>query len=162
MRRLLAGLALLLLAGCQRAPRPLVAGVDSCDFCRMTLSDTRFGGEIQSKTGKIHAFDAIECLSSFHLAATDRDDVRGAWVSDFESGRLVPVDSAVFLRGGKVNSPMGRSLVAFAPEHANELERRYGGQRLTWNDVRELLRTNRLERGATPDTGASHLHPSQP
>ena len=126
----------------------------------MTVSDTRFGGEIQSKTGKIHAFDAIECLASFHLAATDRDDVRGAWVSDFESGRLVPVDSAVFLRDARMNSPMGRSLVAFAPEHASGLEQRYGGQRLTWSDVRELLRTHRMERGVAPDT--SHSHGSQP
>ena len=158
MRQLSLGLALLLAMGCQRAPRPLVAGVDSCDFCRMTVSDTRFGGEIQSKTGKIHAFDAIECLASFHLAAVDRDDVRGAWVSDFETGRLVPVDSAVFLRDDRVNSPMGRSLVAFAPEHASGLQHRYDGRQLSWSEVRELLRTNRMERGATPDTGVSHLH----
>ena len=161
MRGLWLGLALLLTTSCQRAPRPLVAGVDSCDFCRMTVSDTRFGGEIQSKTGKIHAFDAIECLASFHLDATEQDDVRGAWVSDFESGRLVPVDSAVFLREGRVNSPMGRALVAFGPEHNAGLEDRYGGHVLSWNEVRELLRTNRMERGATPDTGESHAHGSR-
>lgn len=128
----------------------------------MTVSDTRFGGEIQSKTGKIHAFDAIECLASFHLAAAERGDVRGAWVSDFETGRLVPVDSATYLRNGRVNSPMGRSLVAFAPEHASGVQQRYDGQLLNWNEVRELLRTNQMEPGAAPDTGASHLHGSQP
>ena len=116
----------------------------------MTVSDTRFGGEIQSRTGKIHAFDAVECLASFHIAATDRDDVRAAWVSDFESGRLVPVDSAVFLRDGRVNSPMGRSLVAFGPEHRTGIEARYGGHELSWNEVRELLRTQGLQPGATP------------
>jgi len=162
MRQLSLGLALLLAMGCQRAPRPLVAGVDSCDFCRMTVSDTRFGGEIQSKTGKIHAFDAIECLASFHLAAVARDDVRGAWVSDFETGRLVPVDSAVFLRDGRVNSPMGRALVAFGPEHADGLEQRFGGRRMSWSEVRDLLRENSMQPGATPDTGASRLHGSQP
>ena len=156
MRHLSLGLALLFAMGCQRVPRPLVAGVDTCDFCRMTVSDTRFGGEIQSKTGKIHAFDAIECLASFHLAATDRDDVRGAWVSDFESGRLVPVDSAVFLRDGRVNSPMGRSLVAFAPENKSGLEGRYGGVTLAWNDVRESLRSRGLTPGASRDTTHSH------
>jgi copper chaperone NosL len=162
MRRLSLALALLLAMGCQRVPRPLVAGVDTCDFCRMTVSDTRFGGEIQSRTGKIHAFDAIECLASFHLAASERDDVRGAWVSDFEGSRLVPVDSAVFLRGGRVNSPMGRSLVAFAPEHSRGLEQRYDGQLLSWTEVRELLRTNRMEPGATPDTGGAHVHRTLP
>ena len=149
--------------GCQRAPRPLVAGVDACDFCRMTVSDTRFGGEIQSRTGKIHTFDAVECLASFHLAATDRDDVRGAWVSDFEDGRLVPVDSAVFLRDARVSSPMGRSLVAFAPEHRAGLEERYGGHAMTWSEVRESLRTKGLEPGATPrDTSHAHTHGATP
>jgi len=162
MRRLLLGLSLLFVTGCQRAPRPLVAGVDSCEFCRMTVSDTRFGGEIMSKAGKIHAFDAIECLASFHLAATDRDDVRGAWVSDFESSRLVPVDSAVFMRDGRVNSPMGRALVAFAPENADGLIARYGGKRMTWNEVRDNLRSNSLRPGATPDTSGSRMRRSLP
>jgi copper chaperone NosL len=159
--RTFAALSLLVAMGCQRAPRPLVAGVDACDFCRMTVSDTRFGGEIQSRTGKIHTFDAVECLASFHLAATDRDDVRGAWVSDFESGRLVPVDSAVFLRDGNVSSPMGRRLVAFAPEQRAGIEARYGGHVLTWTEVRESLRSRRLEPGATPnDTAPVHSHGS--
>jgi copper chaperone NosL len=159
MRRLSLTLLLLAaLAACERAPRELVVGVDACDYCRMTVSDIRFGGEIQSRTGKIHTFDAIECLASFHLTAGD--DARKAWVSDFEGGRLVPVDSATFLRDGRVNSPMGRALVAFAPEHAAGLEDRYGGQRLNWNEVRDLMRTSRMEPGATPDTGASHLHES--
>jgi copper chaperone NosL len=159
MRNTSLGLAVLLLASCQRAPRPLVAGVDACDYCRMTVSDTRFGGEIQSRTGKISTFDAVECLASFHIAATDRDDVRAAWVSDFESGRLVPVDSAVFLRDGRVNSPMGRSLVAFGPEHATGLEERYGGRTLTWNEILELLRAQGLQPGATSrDTASSHSH----
>ena len=149
--------------GCQRAPRPLVAGVDACDFCRMTVTDTRFGGEIQSRTGKIHTFDAVECLASFHLAATDRDDVRGAWVSDFEDSRLVPVDSAVFLRDAGISSPMGRSLVAFAPEHRAGLEERYGGHAMTWSEILELLRARGLEPGATPrDTSHAHAHGATP
>jgi copper chaperone NosL len=161
MRGFRLGLCLLVMMGCQRVPRPLVAGVDACDFCRMTVSDTRFGGEIQSKAGKVHVFDAVECLASFHLAAADRDDVRGAWVSDFESGRLVPVDSAIFLRDGRVNSPMGRALVAFGPEHQPGLEERYGGRRLTWAEVRDSMRANQVQPGVPPDTGRSHAHRSE-
>ena len=142
----------LLVTACERAPRPLVAGVDACDFCRMTVSDTRFGGEIQSRTGRLHTFDAVECLASFHLDAADRGEVKAAWVSDFETGRLVPVDSAVFLQDSRLKSPMGRNLVAFAPEHAFRLTSSYGGRAITWDDVRVLLRRRSLEPGASPDT----------
>lgn len=150
MRRALDLLIVLALAAaCEPGPRPLVAGVDTCDFCRMTVSDTRFGGEILSAGGRIRTFDAVECLASFHLDATARDDVRGAWVADFETTRLVPVDSAVFVSGGSIASPMGRSLVAFAPEHARAAAG-YGGRVLTWTDVLAAMREDRLTPGVHP------------
>jgi len=160
--RFAGALAALALAGCESAPRPLVAGTDACDFCRMTVSDIRFGAELQSGTGKLHTFDAIECLASFYLDAAGRDDVRGAWVTDFEGQRLVPADSALFLEGGSLKSPMGRSIVAFAPGTSpDELERRYGGRALTWSGVLDRLRSERLTPGAGRsgrDSGTAHDH----
>lgn len=152
IRLVLLGVATM--TACQRTPRPLVAGADACDFCRMTVSDTRYGGEIESRTGRLHTFDAVECLASFHLDAAERGDVKRAWVSDFETGRLVPVDSAVFLRDGRLKSPMGRGLVAFAPEHASRLTSLYGGEKIGWQDVREMLRRRGLTPGAAGDTVA--------
>ncbi len=147
-------LVMLTLPGCQQAPRPLQAGVDACEFCRMTVSDLRFGGEIQSGTGRLHTFDSIECLASYYVDAESRGDVKAAWVSDFESHRLVPVDSAIFLQDGRVNSPMGRNLAAFAPG-ARDVEQRFGGRLTRWQDILASLRERGLERGAqVPDTAA--------
>lgn len=142
-------LALVLVSslGCQRVPRPLEAGVDACEFCRMTISDVRFGGEIQSRAGRLHAFDSAECLASYYLDAESRNDVRAAWVSDFDSGRLVPVDSAVFLEDSRISSPMGRRLVAFAPG-AVDIEQRLGGRIRTWSDVLTSFRGHGLQPGA--------------
>lgn len=165
-RRLTGMLAALVIAGCTKAPRPLVAGTDTCDFCRMTISDIRFGAELQSRTGKIHTFDAIECLASFYLDATDRDDVLGAWVTDFDGGRMVPVDSAYFLEGGRIRSPMGRSLVAFAATaDPDALVREHGGTVLRWRDVVERLRAERLAPGASrpaADTATEPWHVHHP
>jgi copper chaperone NosL len=154
MRRLtstpaLALIALLATTACQRGPRPLVAGTDACDFCRMTISDVRFGAELMSRTGRVHTFDAIECLASFYLDAEARDDVRSVWVADFESGRLVTADSAVFLQGGSLRSPMGRSLVAFAAgSDTQALVRQFGGSILSWSSLLAQLRQERLGPGA--------------
>lgn len=149
----------LALAACQRAPRPLIAGTDACDFCRMTVSDTRFGGEIESKTGRIHTFDSLECLASFYVDANSGGDVRHAWVTDFESGRFLVADSAVFIVDGRVNSPMGRSLIAMASNTPDASRRAYGGRVLQWAELLELMRTKSMQPGATPDTGSSGTVP---
>ena len=149
-------LALALLLGCQRGPRPLAAGTDACEFCRMTVSDVRFGAEIVSNTGRVHTFDAIECLASFYLDAAARDDVRGVYVTDFESGRLLAADSALLLRGGSLRSPMGRSLAAFAPAVGEgALVQRYGGSVLRWSQVLEQTRNQQIRAGAE---GHTHAH----
>lgn len=153
----LAALALgLAFAACQRGPRPLMAGTDACEFCRMTVSDVRFGAELVSRTGRVHTFDAVECLASFYLDAEARDDVRGVFVSDFESGRLLPADSALFLRGGSLRSPMGRSLAAFAPDIGGAaIVRRYGGTVIRWADVLQEMKNEQLRPGAD---GPRHDH----
>ena len=145
----------LALVACQRAPRPLIAGTDACDYCRMTVSDTRFGGEIQSKTGRIHTFDSLECLASYYVDASARGDVRGAWVTDFSSGRFLPADSAAYIVDGRVSSPMGRSLVALAPDTPDEARTTYGGRVISWAELLELMRTKSMQPGATVDTAGT-------
>ena len=149
--------ALLTLAAvaCQRAPRPLIAGTDACDFCRMTVSDTRFGGEIESKTGRIHTFDSLECLASFYVDASARGDARGVWVTDFASGNYLSADSAMYIVDGRVGSPMGRSLIALAPDTPGEARATYGGRVIAWADLLDLMRTKSMQPGATTDTAAT-------
>jgi len=156
-------LSLVVALACQRAPRPLVAGTDACEYCRMTVSDVRFGGEIESRTGRIHTFDAVECLASFYLDASERGDVRSAWATDFESGRFVPVDSAIFIYEGRVSSPMGRSLVALAPDTPDDTRRGYGGRQLAWPEILDMFRVRGMEPGAkSRDTASARPHRGSP
>lgn len=155
-RRVVA-LLLVTLSACQTRPRPLVAGTDACDYCRMSVSDVRFGGELQLRSGRIYTFDAIECLASFYLA-NERNDVRGVWVADYATSTLVPVDSAVFLRASGIQSPMGRSLVAFEQEASNNtLVAQYGGRAMRWPEVVELMRAERF----VPRADSAQRHDDQ-
>jgi nitrous oxidase accessory protein len=134
----------LTLQACSGAPRPLVQGRDACDYCRMSVSDVRFGGELQVKNGRIYTFDSIECLASFYLDAADRGDVRAVWVANYSTSTLIAVDSALFVQAARVQSPMGRSLIALAAAASTTQLAQYGGRTMTWLDVVEFVRSQQV------------------
>lgn len=142
----------LALAACQPSggPRPLIVGEDSCDFCRMAISDTRYGGEVRTRTGRLVTFDAVECLAGYVAAAGDTARLAGIWVADFNGGGMVPAAEARYLMGGSLHSPMGRQITSFAGSASpSELLRAYGGEVLTWEQVRA--------RASSPPQGAESM-----
>ncbi len=62
-------LAILLMGGlissCNTGPEPFKFGKDNCHFCKMTISDARFGAEIVTTKGKIYKFDDVKCMQGF-------------------------------------------------------------------------------------------------
>lgn len=152
--------ALTTVAACQRGsgPRPLVVGEDSCDFCRMSISDTRYGGEVRTTTGRIVTFDAVECLASYIAAAGDSARFDGIWVADFNGGGMVPAEGARFVSGGTLHSPMGRQITSFAASATPaDLVAQYGGEVLTWQQL--LAAAPAPPQGASvPGDSASHHH----
>jgi copper chaperone NosL len=131
--------AVLATAACAPAqPRALVAGEDSCAYCRMVITDLRFGAQAVTSTGKVQTFDSIECLAGYAASLGVDTATVGLYVSDFERpGSFVPADQAVYVAGGSLSSPMGRQLAAFAAgSDAGALRRAYGGDVLDWTEVR--------------------------
>jgi copper chaperone NosL len=156
-------LALVAALGCAggSGPRPIVLGEDSCAFCRMAITDARYGGELRTSTGRVHTFDAVECLAGFVAAAGDSARFDGVWVSDFEGGPMLDAQAAVYLQGGSLHSPMGRQLTAFAPTRdTRELVERFGGTVLRWHDV--VAQAATMPHGSTlnivDSAAGSHLH----
>lgn len=131
-----------LLSGCAADSVPIRYGKDTCAHCRMAIADTRFGAELVNAKGKAYTFDAVECLAGY----LDRHPANGQsvmWVTDYEHPpRFVRARAAVFVHSPRLRSPMGANLAAFGPAADRvELVRRYGGQVLTWSEVRRLVRS---------------------
>jgi len=157
-RRSVAALArlaapLLLLACMAAGPRPIAYGEESCGYCRMTITDRRFGAEARTETGKVHTFDSIECLAAY-AAAADTARLRGVWVTDYNRpGTLVPADSATFWQVDGGISPMGRGLVATtagrAPDGVTD-----PGTPLDWAAVRAIVARDALR----PGSAEPHAH----
>ena len=134
---------LALTAGCGRSGPPPIAydGSVSCEYCRMTVTDPRYGAELITEKGKVLAFDSIECLASYYAQAAGRGAAPRAWVSDFQHpGTLIPADSARYLRGGP-SSPMALNVLAVSPAASTDDLRRQlgGGDVMTWSAVLELV-----------------------
>jgi copper chaperone NosL len=135
--RIALGLALAAVAACgPRGPEPIVLHEDACAYCRMTIADSRFGGEAITRTGRIVKFDSVECLAAW-VRAAQPGTVRSVFVIDLQHpGTFVRADAAGFLEGAMIASPMGRALVAFATPGAAEAQRAVlGGRVRTWAEV---------------------------
>jgi copper chaperone NosL len=153
-RMLVPALALSLgfVAGCAAKERSLVVGDDSCEQCRMAVSDTRYGGQIITTRGRLRTFDSAECLAGYVAATGDSLQRARIFVADYETSAMVPAATAHFLRGGRLRSPMGRALTAFAADRdGGALVKEYGGVLLTWE---QLLRDAAAMQGSWPNASS--------
>ena len=107
---------------------------DSCTFCRMTISDRRFGAIARTAGGRLERFDSIECLARW--AANPAKQATAFWLVDAASpGAVVALEEAEIRR--TIRSPMGargRGFVALrrgAPADAGM------GEVVDWATVRK-------------------------
>jgi copper chaperone NosL len=56
---------MIMLIACNPERKPIQYGEDKCAFCRMSIVDQRFGGEIVTQKGKVYMFDAVECMVNY-------------------------------------------------------------------------------------------------
>lgn len=122
-------------------PRPLMAGVDTCADCLMVLDAGGHGAEIVARTGKVYAFDSVECMVNHLSTEMSEADVASAWVTDFsEPERLVPADRAFYLVSLTLSSPMGLGVTAFGrAEDRDGAVHAFGGDPADWSEVRALV-----------------------
>lgn len=108
-----------LLAGCApTGPRAVAFGREACAFCRMTVDDPRHAAQLATRTGKVHAFDSLECCARW-IAEHGEAEVRTVWVSDVRSPsaaghRQLAATAARFWRTAAFATPMGGGMVATA------------------------------------------------
>lgn len=125
------------LSNCNSGPQPIKAGIEACDFCKMTISQQNFGGEILTKKGKVYKFDDLHCLSAFRHEKMDSNDIKSVYFINF----LAPHN---FLEAGKVyllnssdlHSPMGGNTAAFdSKEKLAATQQKVDGNEITMQQL---------------------------
>jgi copper chaperone NosL len=100
---------------CSTKPEAFQIGKDACYFCKMNISDTRFGGELITKKGKVYKFDDLHCLTSFlQMGAVQENEISNIYTIDYNKpNTFLNVHDASFVVGPEVKSPMGSNAAGF-------------------------------------------------
>ena len=109
-----------LLISCNTQPEPFQVGKDVCYFCKMGITDTRFGGEVITKKGIIRKFDDLHCMISFLKGGgEDEKNISQKVTVNFEKPTgFTDVASAIFVISPDLKSPMGSNAAGFANKEA--------------------------------------------
>ena len=136
-------LLLFLLPYCGGKPEPINYGHDECEFCRMQISDNRYGAELVTDKGKAYKFDAIECMIEYAMVKNFIGDANQKFlVTDFATpGSFIDAVNAFYVQNDNFRSPMGLNVVAFESEVSRQkFVAESGGSLLNWVDVIELVK----------------------
>lgn len=98
--------------GCTPHDPSIAFDLDTCEFCRMTISDRRYGAAARTTGGRVVRFDSIECLARWVNSSADAPSK--IWVVDaMAPGTMVALEAAVIRR--TAGSPMAARSASGAP-----------------------------------------------
>ncbi len=133
---LMAGMFLL---ACQPTLQDIDYGRDQCAYCKMIISDPRFGAEAVTDKGKVYKFDALECLIP-ELNQKEDYQILAAVVCD-EPRVLHDVSELSYLISAELPSPMGANLTSYSSaQKAQEMQQIHGGTIYSWDELVEKVR----------------------
>jgi copper chaperone NosL len=134
---------LLIISGCKSGPEPINYGQDECDFCRMQITDNRYGSEIVTDKGKVFKFDEAGCMIEYAMVNNFIGDANQKFlVTDFATPQtFIDAKDAFFVQNDNFRSPMGSNVMAFDSEISRQkFAAENGGNLLNWVDVIELIK----------------------
>ncbi|MFI5151853.1 MAG: nitrous oxide reductase accessory protein NosL [Chitinophagales bacterium] len=127
-----------LMSACSTGPQPIQFGRNDCDFCKMTIEDERYGGEIITKKGKAYKFDDLHCLNGFLKSGSfNKNEMSHVYLVSFTTkGELLDAEKCLILKSQALKAPMGGDLAAFPDQASLDFFRKqFGGTMFSWDDV---------------------------
>ena len=126
------------LSSCSTYPAQIKLGTDHCYFCKMTITDARFGAEVVTKKGKLYKFDDVHCMLSFLQSnALVKNDIGGIYLTDYSNrNQLLKASEAVLLLSEQLHSPMNGNIAAFSNNDSmKKFKDQFNGKETTWSEI---------------------------
>jgi copper chaperone NosL len=126
------------ISSCNTGPETLKTGVDNCYFCKMTISDVRFGAELVTKKGKVYKFDDVHCILNY-LGTKDVEskEIKNIYFTNYSGiHQLIDVNNALLLNAAELRSPMGGNIAAFdTKDSLLTIQKRFNGTIVAWSSL---------------------------
>jgi copper chaperone NosL len=132
-----ATLFLISLSSCSQKPQPINYGKEACAFCKMTIMDKKFAGEIVTQKGKNFHFDDVHCLAGYmHENKMNEKDVT-VYVNDFSGAHnFLKAGESFFVKDTSLNTPMNGHFAAFSSQtQAQQYIQQHGGSLLSFSQI---------------------------
>ncbi len=116
---------------------PIKLNIDNCSFCKMSISDGKYGAEVITQKGRVYKFDDIMCMVNYCKENADTK-IGAYYVNDFaKDNNLIPAQTAFFLSEGTINSPMHGGIIAFSKENnAKEFAVKLNSKPISWDIIK--------------------------
>lgn len=116
----LAGSMIALTACTKTGPQEIAVGKDQCDNCKMTITEPKYATELITGKGRLYKFDDIHCMEDYQSSNPETTGNAKTYVADFPSGAFIESNTATFIKGGDIKSPMGGNTQAYKDKAAAE------------------------------------------
>ncbi len=131
----------LIMTGCgfqdNGAPR-IRYGEETCDRCRMIISEKRFAAAYRTESGVLRKFDDLGC-AVLH-PKEQRETVTQFWGYDYEETDWLEVKQAFLVHSSELLTPMGYGIVALTTaEKATTLAKKVNGQIVQFDQLYPIL-----------------------
>jgi len=104
-------------SGCtEKKVEAIQYGQDYCHYCKMQITDKRYGGAILTKGGITNKYDSLECLAAGAKKMTE--DIKEIYFVSFENSELIEKSHAHIHRNDKMHGPMGTDLQVYKTEQS--------------------------------------------
>lgn len=126
------------LTGCSSAPQAIRVGQDNCSFCKMKITDNRFGAEVVTQKHKVYKFDDTHCVMAFIRSGNVTEAATGTvYFTNFnEPHQLIKAGQAYFLQSASLKSPMNGNIAAFETEAGVvKMLPVFGGNKISWEGM---------------------------
>jgi copper chaperone NosL len=117
---------------------PIKLNADNCDYCKMSISDGKYGAEVITEKGRIYKFDDIRCMANY-CKENSSTKMKAFYIHNYtENNVLISAKTAFFISGGAVHSPMGGNIIGFSSaKDAKLFSVKLMAETITWETILE-------------------------